>query len=124
MPEATDFLRKLDRELRSGLLALLVLTMLRREKEDLYGYQIIERLKRQTNGALVVPEGTIYPILHSLHAQGLVRTRWGVSENGPPRKYYRLTEDGRAALEQGRELWDTLVVASMDVLREPGGERT
>ncbi len=111
-----DYLRKLDRELRSGLLSVLVLSVLRKGNAEQYGYQIIEHLKKLTGGALTVPEGTIYPILHALHGYGLVTARWGVSENGPPRKYYRLTEDGKRAYEDGVRLWRALVENSRVVL--------
>ena len=121
MEDTDAYIRKLERELRSGLLSLLVLAALQREKEDQYGYQIIERLKELTDGGLVVPEGTIYPVLHSLHDYGLVRTRWGVSENGPPRKYYRLTEDGKRALEEGLRLWRSLVESSKAIAGSKGG---
>ncbi len=121
MSDVDAYLHKLDRELRTGLLSLLVMTILRREEEEQYGYQIIERLKQITDGGLVVPEGTIYPILHSLHEYGFVRTKWKVSENGPPRKYYRLTQDGERALEEGAGLWRSLVADSKAVLGSLGG---
>jgi PadR family transcriptional regulator PadR len=111
-----EYLRKLERELKTGLLSVLVLSVLQKGGSDQYGYQIIEQLKESTGGALAVPEGTIYPILHALHGYGLVRTRWGVSENGPPRKYYRLTEDGKRAFEEGVALWRALVDNSEEVL--------
>jgi len=116
MGSLDDYVRKLDRELRTGLLSVLVLSVLRKGNADQYGYQIIEHLKELTGGALVVPEGTIYPILHALHNYGLVKTRWGVSENGPPRKYYRLTEDGKRAYGEGVGLWRALVDNSRAVL--------
>ena len=122
MGEIEQYLRKLERELRTGLLSILVLNVLQSEKKEQYGYQIIEQLKRMTDGQLVVPEGTIYPILHSLHEYGFVKTKWGVSENGPPRKYYRLTNDGRRVLEEGMKLWGSLVANSKAILDPPRGE--
>ncbi len=122
MTEVDDFIRKLDRELRSGLLSLLVLLVVESEPGACYGYQIISKLKTLTSGNLVLQEGTIYPILHSLHAKGLVDSEWGESTNGPPRKYYRLTPTGKVAIEEGVQLWQELDASSRQVLSALRGE--
>jgi DNA-binding PadR family transcriptional regulator len=116
MTEIEEFLRKLDREFRAGLLSLLVLRVVRSEPRACYGYQIISRLKELSDGNLILQEGTIYPILHSLHAQGLVDTDWGTSDSGPPRKYYSLTAAGEKALEEGLRLWRQLQDSSDAVI--------
>lgn len=116
-----DFIRKLDRELRTGLLTMLVLLVIEREPSACYGYQIIARLKELSDGNLVMQEGTIYPILHSLHSQGLVESEWGASANGPPRKYYRLTPTGKSALRRGFDLWRELDASSAQVVESLGG---
>ncbi|MCK4368016.1 MAG: helix-turn-helix transcriptional regulator [Thermoplasmata archaeon] len=123
MTEVDDFIRKLDRELRTGLLSLLVLLVVESEPGACYGYQIISKLKELTSGNLVLQEGTIYPILHSLHAKGLVDSEWGTSTNGPPRRYYKLTHTGQAAIEQGVHLWQELDASSRQVVRALRGER-
>lgn len=121
MTQVDDFIRKLDRELRTGLLSLLVLLVIEREPGACYGYQIIARLKELSDGNLVMQEGTIYPILHSLHSQGLVESEWGASTNGPPRKYYRLTPTGRSALDRGLNLWRELDASSAQVVESLRG---
>lgn len=118
-----DFIKKLDRELRTGLLSLLVLLVVESEPGACYGYHIISKLKELTGGNLVLQEGTIYPVLHSLHAQGLVDSEWGTSTNGPPRKYYRLTPTGKAAIDKGLRLWRELDISSKQVVKGLRGER-
>lgn len=122
MTDVDAFVRKLDKELRTGLLSLLVLRVLNEDRSERYGYEVIQRLKELSDNGLVVPEGTIYPILHGLQDQGLVRARWGESANGPPRKYYRLTEDGHRGLAQGLRLWRSCVEAAESVVRGTGGK--
>jgi PadR family transcriptional regulator PadR len=84
--------------------------------EALYGYAIVRELKER--GGLVAGEGTVYPVLRRLEADGLVSAAW--SDEGPagPRKYYRITEDGRAFLERAWAEWDTVA----DALRELRGD--
>ncbi len=70
-----------------------------------YGYAIIRRVKDLSNGQLLWTDGMLYPVLHRLERQGLVASKWGSSESGRRRKYYRLTKAGRAALEAERKRW-------------------
>lgn len=122
MGDIEQYLKKLDRELRSGLLSLVILLGIKQDPEARYGYQIIERLKRRSNGSLVMPEGTVYPILHSLEGYGLVTGEWKESKNGPPRKYYRITPEGEEALKGALPLWQNLVRSSEAVIRGFGGD--
>jgi len=93
-------LKKLRKELRSGLYSYLVLSLLEREGE-LHGYVIRKRLGELSDGTLVPSEGALYDILKSLKKLGLVEDFW-VEVGGRPRKYYRLTELGREVLEELR----------------------
>lgn len=81
-----------ERQVKKGWLELAILASLWGEK--LYGLEILRRLEEGTD--LVVAEGTVYPILSRLKADGLVETRWVEGESGHPRKYYRLTSAGRS----------------------------
>ena len=81
-------------QLRKGTLGLAVMASLWSEK--LYGLEIIRRL--QLDAALAVAEGTIYPLLNRLKADGLVSSEWVEAEGGHPRKYYALTPKGREAV--------------------------
>ncbi len=122
MSEVDRYVRKLDRELRSGLLSLVILFGIKEDPESRYGYQIIEQLKKRSDGTLAVPEGTVYPILHSLEGYGLVTGEWRESKNGPPRKYYRITPAGEEALKMGLALWQNLVRSSENVMQGLGGD--
>ncbi len=121
MSEVERYLKKLDRELRTGLLSLLVLRGIQGNARARYGYQIIEQLKERSNGNLVLKEGTVYPLLHALENHGLVQTEWVESEGGPPRKYYTITPDGESALGQALALWQTLVLSAEAVMAGDGG---
>ncbi|MEV6346990.1 PadR family transcriptional regulator [Actinoplanes sp. NPDC051851] len=87
--------------LRRGTLEFCVLAMV--EREDRYGTEIVRRLGEERS--LAASEGTIYPLLSRLRRGGLLDSKWAESPSGPPRRYYSLTPDGRAALEQFRTEW-------------------
>jgi len=70
-----------------------------------YGYAIIKRVKELSDGHLLWTDGMLYPVLHRLERQGLVTSKWGESETGRQRKYYRLTKEGRVELEAERKRW-------------------
>ena len=70
-----------------------------------YGYAIIKRVAELSGGHLQWTDGMLYPVLHRLERQGHVAAKWGASENGRKRKYYRITKEGRAQLAAHREQW-------------------
>ncbi len=70
-----------------------------------YGYQIIQRVKQISGGKLEWSDGMLYPVLHRLEQDGLIRAQWRISEEGRRRKYYRLTDRGRAELDADMEEW-------------------
>lgn len=83
-----------------------MLSLLR--EQERYGFELARAL---TDNGLVASEGTIYPLLTRLRQQGLVETTWRESTEGPPRRYYRLTEDGRIALASFAHQWKAFRVA-------------
>ena len=97
--------RKFQKELNGGLVALVLLAVLDQSAEDLYGYEIAKRLQRANEGAALFKEGTIYPVLRALSANGLATSRIVPSYSGPPRRYYRITGAGRAVLAEWRGIW-------------------
>lgn len=97
--------RKFQRDLNSGLVALVLLGVLAESDEDLYGYDIAKRLQRAREGDPLFKEGTIYPVLRSLAASGWLSSRIVPSYSGPPRRYYRITDEGRAVLAAWRSVW-------------------
>ena len=70
-----------------------------------YGYQIIQRVKEISGGMLEWSDGMLYPVLHRLEKDRFIRSRWKISDGRRLRKYYMLTEEGRAELEKEREQW-------------------
>src|SRR5689334_14916100 len=97
--------RKFQKDLNAGLVALVLLGVLDKSSEDLYGYEIAKRLQRANEGESLFKEGTVYPVLRTLAAAGLLTSRVVPSYSGPPRRYYRITADGRAMLAQWTEIW-------------------
>jgi PadR family transcriptional regulator PadR len=96
---------KFQRELNAGLVGLVLLAILDRADEDLYGYQIAKRLQDFADGSPPVKQGALYPVLRQLSANGLLASRIVPSYAGPPRRYYRITESGRSQLAEWRDIW-------------------
>ena len=88
-------------QMRKGTLQYCVLALL--ADEERYGFDLVRALA-ETDG-MVTSEGTIYPLLSRLRRDGLVETTWRESTSGPPRRYYRLTEAGRGALNVFTDEW-------------------
>ena len=93
--------------MRKGILELCILSIIS-DKAEAYPSDVIEQLK---TSELIVKEGTLYPLLNRLKEAGLLHYTWKESTSGPPRKYYYLTENGRAFLAGLMETWNQLVSA-------------
>jgi len=100
-----DQSRKFQKDLNAGLGALVLLAVLEGSPEDLYGYEIGKRLQKANAGAALFKEGSLYPVLRALNASGLLTSRIVPSYSGPPRRYYRITDKGRSALQQWSGIW-------------------
>src|SRR5437870_1138675 len=92
-----------DRELLKGSTDALLLSLL--AKEPMYGYQLVKELERRSQGYFQFREGTLYPALHRLEKDGLIKGEWQASPSGQPRRYYRLTDKGASALESRLSQW-------------------
>ena len=103
-------------QLRKGVLELCILNIIGHRR--IYGYNIVRHLR--DIDALVVREGTIYPILSRLKRDGLARTSLEESPEGPARKYYELTRRGQQLLDEMNSYWDILS-RGMSGLRNGGG---
>ena len=110
-----DERRSIDRELKRGSLELIVLHLL--GPGEAYGYEIVSKLTAETNGALEVTDGTLYPVLYRLERAGFVAVRWETPERGVPRKYYTLTTLGREELQRLTDDWTTFANAMAKLLR-------
>ncbi len=93
-------------QMRKGILEYCILSVL--EKESVYASDIIRQLKE---AKVIVVEGTLYPILTRQKNAGLLSYRWEESTQGPPRKYYELTDKGKEFLLQLDTSWEELVKA-------------
>ncbi len=100
----------MESRLLSGALDLLVLDVLARQES--YGYQISQTVVNQSGGQVEVKEGSLYPALHRLERQGVLKSYWVEAESGGAsqsrgrrRKYYRITAEGRSVLESKRDEW-------------------
>jgi PadR family transcriptional regulator PadR len=114
--ERGDDRRSIERELKRGSLELIVLHLL--APGEAYGYEIVSKLSAQTNGALEVTDGTLYPVLYRLERAGFVTVRWETPDRGVPRKYYRLTDSGREELGRLEHEWTTFAKAMARLLRQ------
>jgi PadR family transcriptional regulator PadR len=104
----------IDRKLKRGSLELIVLHLL--APGEAYGYEIVTKLTTQSDGALGVTDGTLYPVLYRLERSGFVAVRWETPERGVPRKYYRLTEAGRIELARLSHEWTAFASAMAKLL--------
>jgi PadR family transcriptional regulator, regulatory protein PadR len=94
---------KINKELLKGSTATLVLSLL--NTRPMYGYEIIKVMESKSSGIFSFKEGTLYPILHSLEADGIIEAYWNDSEEGRKRKYYKITDKGRLHMEDKKEEW-------------------
>ena len=88
----------------------------------LHGYGVLLRIGQITQGALLVEQGALYPALYRLEQQGLLDTRWGLSDNNRRAKFYGLTPAGRRRLKDDTATWNRLVAAMTAALETRPGE--
>ncbi len=98
-------------QFKKGVLELCVLSLL--DKRDFYGYELVDHICKYIN----ISEGTIYPLLRRLKTEGYVTTYLEESQEGPPRKYYKLTEKGKEAYKELEVEWETFVNGVNNILR-------
>ncbi len=104
---------QIDKDLVAASATPLVLTIL--GEEESYGYAILKRVRELSDGELEWTDGMLYPLLHRLHRQGYVTTEWRTPPEGRRRRYYAITEEGRAALADHKRQWMTVARALGDI---------
>ena len=109
----------IDKDLVAASATPLVLAILA-EGEN-YGYAILKKVQEVSEGELAWTDGMLYPLLHRLRRLGYVTTEWRTPAGGRRRRYYAITDDGRAALADQRRQWRTVTRAMSDVWRGPDG---
>lgn len=100
-------------QMRKGILEFCILSIL--SKNDHYASEILDTLK---GDKMIVVEGTIYPLLTRLKNSGLLEYRWEESTSGPPRKYYKITEAGKASLAELSTSWKALTTAVNKITKQ------
>lgn len=101
-------------DLPQGTLDLLILRTLALGPQ--HGWAISERVQQMSSDALRIQQGSLYPALHRLERRGLIKARWGTSENNRRAKYYALSKNGRQQLEVEKDAWEKLTAAVAQVL--------
>jgi transcriptional regulator, Acidobacterial, PadR-family len=102
-------------KLLQGTLDMLILKSL--SLAPLHGYGIGQRIMQMSGDVLRVEEGSLYPALYRIQAQGWITSEWGVSENNMRAKFYELTRAGRQQLEVEEANWERLAGAVFKVMR-------
>ncbi|MGJ8682783.1 PadR family transcriptional regulator [Paraglaciecola sp.] len=93
--------KKFQKELNSGTVSLVLLSILDQANTPLYGYEITKKLQHNKDGK----QGAIYPVLRNLHARNLINCDVKISESGPPRKYFTISILGKRVLQQWLVSW-------------------
>ena len=97
-------------QLKKGTLELCVLSLL--SKSDRYGFELVGKISAE----IKISEGTIYPLMRRIKDEGYVSTYLQESSEGPPRKYYRITDFGRTTLDSLVEEWRNIVTGIENIL--------
>ena len=103
----------IDKDLIAASATPLVLAIL--AEGESYGYAILKRVRELSGGELEWTDGMLYPLLHRLLRLGYVTTEWRTPPQGRRRRYYTITDDGRAALAEQQRQWMTVTRALNDV---------
>lgn len=99
-------------QFKKGVLELCVLAML--NNKDCYGYELVEMI----SGNILISEGTIYPLLKRLKEEGYFTTYLQESQEGPPRKYYSITDLGRQTKKELEDEWYTFIKGVSRIIKE------
>jgi PadR family transcriptional regulator PadR len=95
----------IQEQMRKGTTTVIVLSLLAELNRPMYGYEIIKELEARSEGFFRFKEGLIYPRLHEMERQGLVRSEWQGQKGTRRRKFYQITDRGRRRLEEERQGW-------------------
>ena len=106
----------MDTELIKGTLSLIILSLLSRRA--MYGYEIGATLNEETDGVLEWKAGSLYPCLHKLERDGMIRGEWEGEPDTRQRKYYHITKAGRSALGEKKEYWSQLTTAITQIMEK------
>ena len=105
----------IDKGLIGGSTILMLLSLL--AEKDCYGYEIIKEISERSQNVFQFKEGTLYPVLHRMENNGLVKSYRSKTENGKERKYYRITGKGKEQLAEEKKDWNAFCGSVERVLR-------
>lgn len=105
MVDLSTLTKKFQKEMNAGIASLVLLSVLDKSSEPMYGYQIAKLLEEYSGDAGFMKQGALYPVLHSLENSGLLESRVEPSVSGPPRRYYEITTQGRETLVTWQGVW-------------------
>jgi PadR family transcriptional regulator PadR len=105
MADPSALTKKFQKEMNAGIASLVLLSVLEKSGEPMYGYQIAKHLEEYSGDASFMKQGALYPVLHSLEGSGLLESKVEPSVSGPPRRYYEITPDGRETLVTWQGVW-------------------
>ena len=118
MVEINEADRKFQKELNAGTSAVVLLSILDRATNPMYGYQIARHIETSVED-MPMTQGALYPILRSLEGSGLLESEVEPSISGPPRRYYKITEPGHETLKRWAEIWSQTKIF-VDTILEGG----
>lgn len=108
---------KYERQMKKGVLDMLVLRLLKSEAK--YGYQIIQEMREKSGEIFLLKDGTLYPVLYRLEDDGLVVSRWSEAVGKQvPRKYYEITEEGKRALGEIGDVWKRISAGIAKIMED------
>ena len=112
---------EIDKQLKKGVLDIIVLKLLTRR--DMYGYELMKILDQKSNGYYKLKEGSLYPVLYRLEDNHLIKSYWKSEEarKAIPRKYYSITDKGKKMINILIEKWNQFMVVSNNILSLEGG---
>ncbi|MCF8362487.1 MAG: helix-turn-helix transcriptional regulator [Prolixibacteraceae bacterium] len=97
-------MNKISKELVGASAVPIILSIL--DKKESYGYEIMQKVKDLSDDRIEWKEGSLYPVLHKLEKNGLIKSLWKMADNGRHRKYYAINKKGRKALREEIENWN------------------
>ena len=109
---------QLQPQIRKGSTPVLILSLL--AEQPMYGYQIAQELERRSEGYFEMKEGLLYPALHRMEQDGLLKSEWRSVAGSRRRKYYFITEEGRKVLAKSVTEWQTFIEQFLGII---GGQR-
>jgi PadR family transcriptional regulator PadR len=109
---------RLQRQIRKGSTLVLILSLL--AEQPMYGYQIAQELEQRSEGYFEMKEGLLYPALHQMERDGLLKSEWRTAASSRRRKYYFITDEGCKVLARSVAEWTTFTEELMRVIEGHG----